>query len=448
MPSPRFFAREEFFGWLLFDTQTHQYVVPVTAGAIQAFRRIVEDATVPRAEDLQGADGVEAAEILRWLSDNECAPGSIRVSNREPKPGMLSAPLNVYFDFTSLCNLSCTMCYDEPKRAGIKRVFELSLEEIDDVFQQLRAMGVFRVDLAGGEPTLLPNVLDAYLASARSRDISVSMTTNATRLTYDLSRSILQKGLKTITVSIDGSDAEANDVIRGAGAFAKAVAGVRNLVAAKRDLGSRTTVAIKDTFRPTISPGEIAGFVTLGRELGVDKVKFNPMRPSGEAAADRELISNPTAYYAALREMKRIAAVEDDVEVSGPVNPVTCFGGRVPHITDWGCIAGKELITIDSVGNVRPCSMMNDFVVGNIRSTPIRDIYHNSRITTLRGIVKEECSSCAAYMTCRGGCRVRSQAAGAFFAKDPLCPKDAGQEMVYAARQQAPFQYLGLPHSL
>ncbi len=85
MPSPRFFAREEFFGWLLFDTQTHQYVVPVTAGAIQAFRRIVEDAAVPRAEDLQGADGVEAAEILRWLSDNECAPGSIRVSNREPK---------------------------------------------------------------------------------------------------------------------------------------------------------------------------------------------------------------------------------------------------------------------------------------------------------------------------------------------------------------------------
>ena len=91
------------------------------------------------------------------------------------------------------------------------------------------------------------------------------MTTNATRLTYDLSRSILPEGLKTITVSIDGHDAETNDFIRGAGAFAKAVAGVRNLVAAKRDLGSRTTVAIKDTFRPTISPGEIAGFVTLGR---------------------------------------------------------------------------------------------------------------------------------------------------------------------------------------
>lgn len=448
MSGPRFFAREEFFGWLLFDTRTHQYVVPVTPIAIQAFRSVVEDAVVPQAADLPGSDLAEADEVVRWLRDNECEPASIRISNREPKPGMLSAPLNVYFDFTSLCNLACTMCYDEPKRAGIKRAFELNLAEIDDVFEQLRQMGVFRVDLAGGEPTLLPRVLDAYLNSARKRDISVSMTTNATRLTVDLARRILQKELKTITVSIDGHEAEANDRIRGNGAFDLAITGVRNLVTAKRDLGSGTIIAIKDTFRPTIKTGEIEGFVALGKELGVDKVKFNPMRPSGEAASDKELISNPSAYYAALREMKRIAGDTDDVEVSGPVNPVTCFGGRVPHIKDWGCIAGKELLTINSVGNVRPCSMMNDFVVGNIRSTPIRDIYHNSRITTLRGGEKEECSSCAAFMTCRGGCRVRSQAAGEFFAKDPLCPKDAGQEMIFSPPKQSAFQYLGLPHSL
>ncbi|SRR5579862_242838 len=448
MPAPRFFAREEFFGWLLFDPRTHQYVVPVTSAAICAFRRVIEDGDLPLADELPGDDRDHAADIARWLRDNDCIPGSIRISCRAPKPGMLSAPLNVYFDFTSICNLACTMCYDEPKRAGTKRSSELTVAEIDGVFAQLGEMGVFRVDLAGGEPTLLPDVLEAYLAAADKHHISVSMTTNGTRLSYDLSRRILGHGLKTVTVSIDGHDAGMNDRVRGAGAFEKAVLGLQNLLTAKRDLGSDTVIAIKNTFRPTITAEEIGGFVELGRSLGVDKVKFNSMRPSGEAAADRELISAVPAYYAALREMKRLADLSDDVEISGPVNPATCFGGRISHLTDWGCVAGKELMTIDSIGNVRPCSMMNDFVVGNVRSNSLREIYFNSRINSLRNVEKAECSSCSAFMTCRGGCRVRSQAAGDFFAKDPLCPKDAGQDMVHAAERARPFQYLGLPHSL
>ena len=93
-------------------------------------------------------------------------------------------------------------------------------------------------------------------------------------------------------------------------------------------------------------------------------------------------------------------------------------------------------------------TMMNDFIVGNVRERPIRDIYHDDQLGKLRGIEKDECSACAAYMTCRGGCRIRSQAAGDFFAKDPLCPKDAGQDRTYSARQSSPFQYLGLPHAL
>lgn len=448
MSRTRFFAREEFFGWLLFDTLTQQYVVPATVGAVRAFHNVVEEGIIPTAADLPDADRANSAAVIRWLNDNDCVPGSVSISNRTPRPEMLSAPLNVYFDFTSVCNLACTMCYDEPKRAAIKRSQELTTEEIENVFEQLREMGVFRVDLAGGEPTLFPETLMAYLTAARRRDISVSITTNASRLTIGLARRLLEFGLKTVTVSIDGADADANDRVRGQGSFAAALTGVRNLLAVKREMGCKTTVAIKNTFRPTITHDEIKGFVKLGQSTGVDKVKFNAMRPSGEAVSDKELILNVSGYYSALREMKRLAELSDEVEISGPINPATCFGGRIPHLTDWGCVAGKELMTIDSVGNVRPCSMMNDFVVGNVRSEPIRDIYLHSRINSLRGLQNEECSSCEAYATCRGGCRVRSQAAGDFFAKDPLCPKDAGQMMVQISPAPRPFQYLGLPHSL
>ena len=447
---PRYYARQEFFGWLLFDTESHYYVSPSTREALAALAIIIDERRMATEAELTSisGDAQAAAEAIGWLTNSGCHPDAIEIATRNPLPAKLSAPLNVYFDYTSVCNLSCTICYDEPKRAGLKRHTELSLAEIDEVFAQLRRMGVFRVDLAGGEPILFPEFLLAYLDGARSRKISVSMTTNASRLGLELARSILERDLKTITVSIDGHTAPLNDEIRGKGSFDKAMIGIQNLLTARKELGARTSIAIKYTFRHTTSPEQIDGYVQLGRSLGVDKVKFNPLRPSGAAAEDRELVSDPPAYYRVLGEIARMARSYPDVEVSGPINPTTCFGGRISHLTDWGCIAGKELMTIDSQGNVRPCSMMNDFVVGNIRSQPLAEIYHRSRLNLLRGLQNEGCSSCPAYKTCRGGCRVRSQAAGNFFAKDPLCPTDAGQPIVLPPARPVPFEYIGLPHAL
>ncbi len=444
----RFFAREEFFGWLLFSPERHRYIVPVSRAAIRALDITIRDRRTPNRKDLREFDPREACDALGWLRSHGCAPNTIEVVRRNPQPDSLSAPLNVYFDYTSVCNLSCTMCYDEPKRRGIKREREMSLEEIDGIFHELRHMGVFRVDLAGGEPLLFPKALLAYLHGARSRSISVSITTNATRLTKDLARRILEYDLKTITVSIDGYDAETNDAVRGAGAFDLARRGVRNLLEARRECGSSTRVAIKYTFPPSLSEEEVRRYVALGQQLGVDQVKLNPMRPSGEASGDLHLIEDPKRYYVALESIRRVAESTPELEVSGPVNPATCFGGRIPHIRDWGCVAGKELITIDSVGNVRPCSMMNDFVAGNVRHARIESIYLESRLLELRGRSLSECNSCSAYSTCRGGCRVRSQAAGDFFAKDPLCPVGAGQPLVPGPTYVPAFEELGLPHSL
>ncbi len=453
MKNTRFLARQEFFGLLLFDRQQHKYVVPSDGAALEAARIIVEEERVPAAEELARRAGVGEAAARRTLAEAEkisLTPGNAAVEVRQPRPGRLSAPLNVYLDHTSFCNLTCNYCYDFVKLNGRKRKLEIRIDEIVGILDQLREMGVFRMDIAGGEPLLWRDFLLSYLREARARDISISITSNGTLLDEELAELLIDQDLKTITISIDGLDEETNDASRGAGSFVKACEGVGHLVAAKRRRSSPVHLAIKNTFAPGLDEEGAKGFVLLGIRLGVDKVKFNPMRPAGNAETWTHLMSDPGRYYRTLDNIqKAIDAYGDQIEVSGPMNPATCFGGRIPHLRQWGCIAGKELIAIDSVGNVRPCSMMTEYVLGNVRERRLRDIYENSeRNIRLREARDESCDGCAVNAACGGGCRVRSLAAGDMFRKDPLCPVDAGVPVRIGTGPKWAFEYLGLPHSL
>ena len=449
----RFFAREEFFGYLLFDRLKHKYVSPMNRTALEATRIIVGERRAPTAEELARSAGEGESASRRTLAEAEeisLRPENISIEARHPRENSISAPLNVYLDHTSFCNLTCTFCYDYVKLSGRKRPDELTHAEIVSVLDQLREMGTFRIDIAGGEPTLWKKFFLGYLDEARKRDIAVSATSNGTLIDDEFAEAIIERGLKTLTISIDGWNAETNDAVRGEGAFAKACRGVEALVRAKERMGADLPIAIKYTFAPSLAEEEARNYVRLGIRLRVDKVKFNPMRPSGRAELWNALTANPTAYYRALGNIQRaIAAHSHEIEVSGPMNPATCFGGRIPHLQKWGCIAGKELIAIDSVGNVRPCSMMTDYILGNIRQQRIRDLYENSpRNVALREARDESCTGCQAYSACGGGCRVRSMSAGNMFRKDPLCPVDAGIPVKIHPAVTPAFEYLGLPHSL
>jgi radical SAM protein with 4Fe4S-binding SPASM domain len=453
MTNERFLAREEFFGLLLFDRQQHKYVVPTDGAALEATRIIVDEGRVPTAEELAHRAGVGEGAARRALAEAEkigLRPGNATVEVRQPQPGRLSAPLNVYLDHTSFCNLTCGYCYDFVKLDGRKRKLEIGLSEVVAILDQLREMGIFRMDIAGGEPLLWKEFFLSYLGEARARDLSISVTSNGTLIDEELAERLIDHDLKTVTISVDGWNEETNDASRGAGSFVKACRGIGHLVAAKRRRNAPVHLAIKNTFAPGLDEEGAKSFVFLGIRLGVDKVKFNPMRPSGNAEKWTHLVNDPQLYYRTLGNIqKAIDAYGDQIEVSGPMNPATCFGGRIPYLSQWGCIAGKELIAIDSVGNVRPCSMMTEYILGNVRERRLRDIYENSeRNIRLREARDESCDGCQAHGACGGGCRVRSMAAGDMFRKDPLCPVDAGVPVRIGTGTQWAFEYLGLPHSL
>ncbi|HEY8477445.1 MAG TPA: GTP 3',8-cyclase MoaA [Chloroflexota bacterium] len=125
---------------------------------------------------------------------------------------VLTAPLvdsygrqmgNLRVSLTDRCNFRCRYCMPEEVLPWIPREEVLSFEEIERLVRLLVGMGVRKVRLTGGEPTLragLPDLIRRL--NAISGLESVSLTTNGFRL-KTLARELAEAGLKRINVSLD-----------------------------------------------------------------------------------------------------------------------------------------------------------------------------------------------------------------------------------------------------
>lgn len=143
---------------------------------------------------------------------------SIDLSTAEPPLGPAPAypgPLQDSFgrrinylriSLTDACNLRCVYCMPEEMRFR-PRAELLSDEEILTIVQTAAELGVSKIRLTGGEPTIRPGVVELVRAIASTPGIGqVAMTTNGLLLA-ELAEPLAQAGLRGLNISIDTLDA-------------------------------------------------------------------------------------------------------------------------------------------------------------------------------------------------------------------------------------------------
>ena len=127
------------------------------------------------------------------------------------------------------CNLRCRYCVarsspNAPRRAiGLANVQRL----VDEAVQ----LGFVHTFFTGGEPFLLPDIYD-MLAYASAR-VQTTVLTNAMLLHGSRLEKLVAvaNDRLIVQVSLDGGRAEDHDAYRGAGSWARAVDGIRQLQA-------------------------------------------------------------------------------------------------------------------------------------------------------------------------------------------------------------------------
>lgn len=135
---------------------------------------------------------------------------------------------------TDRCNYRCTYCM--PEDLGRELTFAskssvLTFEELERIITTFAKLGVRKVRLTGGEPTVRKGIVDLV---ARVRAIAgieqVVMTTNG-HLLSELAAPLAAAGLSGLNVSVDTLDPERFRALTGRGDLAMVLAGIDAAVA-------------------------------------------------------------------------------------------------------------------------------------------------------------------------------------------------------------------------
>lgn len=223
-----------------------------------------------------------ALPVLRAASSLERAPSSLPA---------LRSPSEVKVRLLQACDLRCGMCWhwQDPER-GRK---QLPKARVLELWSELAAMGVERVKLTGGEPTLRRD-LEELVAGAKARGLAVTLATNAFRLSPERVDALVAAGVRGFHVSLDADHAALHDAIRGVdGAFEGTVATLRHLARAHGNTVKRVLSAVVQ--RRSI--GALRGLVPLSAEHGLKSLYLLAVHTEPFCADDRPTLAQLRHYY-------------------------------------------------------------------------------------------------------------------------------------------------------
>ncbi len=341
------------------------------------------------------------------MSDRTCA-----------LPGALALHL------TEACNLRCKMCY-EWGETGVystaekrKKPATLDHELVKRIISELAPRKPF-YSLFGGEPLMYPHLEEVIVAIKEAGSI-VDTPTNGTLLA-EHARMLVQTGFDMVRVSIDGPR-EINDLQRGANSFDKAMGGIETLHEEKQKASKFTpNIGIIYTVTPENHLSVEQFFL---KDLNLDAVGMVTIQMQnfltdkmGKAYArmlESEFGITGDRYWRAMLRSPEDFSEMDTVELARQVETVTrrlkelgkllIFLPRSFSSENISAYLGAKWdkmpekysrcpvpwtgVDITAGGNMAPCHVFYDFVMGNLYDHSFEEVWNGEKFQSYREYMK------------------------------------------------------------
>lgn len=258
---------------------------------------------------------------------------------------------------TDRCNFRCVYCMEPDVRFAPPETL-LTVDEIVRVATIAESLGVRKVRLTGGEPTLHPRLTDIIAGLAAATDVEVALITNASLLSRDSLRAWKNEGLARLTISIDSlrPDRFAR-LTRSTSSPAEVIEGVQMSL----DEGL-TPVKLNAVLIRGFNDDEAVELAALARTFGVE-MRFIEYMPLDSAHAwDFSKWVSAAETRAAIERVFPLIACDDDEPSSTartfrfadlPNESSARIGFIAPVSTPFCGACSRLRITAD--GKVRPC---------------------------------------------------------------------------------------------
>lgn len=330
---------------------------------------------------------------------------------------VMRTPRSLTIEITARCNLRCRYCYFFNNPSMVYR--DLPTDAWLKFFDELGALGVMKVTLAGGEPFIREDLPVLIEGIVRNR-MRFSFLSNGGLIDDHIAALLAKTGrCEYVQVSVDGSCAEVHDSCRGKGSFDAAIRGIRTLQRHGIYVAVRTTIhrnnvhdleniarfLLVELALPDFGTNA-AGYMGACRENAGDVLLNIEERKEAMATLLRlntqynGRISSNAGPLTDARMWRRMS------EAATQNKPAFHNGGR---LTACGCPSNKLSVRAD--GAIVPCNMLAHLELGHINQDSLANIWqHSLPLNQLRNRHKiplagfEFCAGCSYQPYCTGNC--------------------------------------------
>ena len=304
----------------------------------------------------------------------------------------------LFWECTLRCNLSCNHCGSDCQTGS--DVPDMPLEDFLRVLDRIRPTvdpaGTLVV-VTGGEP-LVRRDLALCGAAFRDRGFPWGMVTNGWSMTEARWKELVESGIRSLTVSLDGLEETHDKFRRRNGSWKRAVASLA--------MASATDGLTFDAMT-SVTPeslAELPRIRDLLLELGVRRWRLDMIFPKGRAATHPELFLSDAQYLEMMGFLQETRAMGRITAECGCDGYLGALEGRVRD-TPFFCRAGINIGSVLCDGSISACpSLRADYIQGNIRTDDFLDVWEN-RFQVMRDrswARTGSCESCKDWKYCHG----------------------------------------------
>lgn len=302
----------------------------------------------------------------------------------------------LWLELTQKCNLQCVHCYAN----GGKDKGSLTLAGWKKIIQDGAKINFKSIQFIGGEPLLFKGLRELISCAIKCEYEYIELFTNATLFEKNFIKWLRDKRV-VVAFSIYSINPETHDrITKVKGSFVKTITWVKNLI--ENGIPVRPAViAMKH------NQDSVFKTVTCLKEIGFHIDSFEIVKPIGRGGSEEVLPDSD--------EIKKYS-------VFSYPNFCTNYSSFYKNKNYNSCWAGKILVC--SNGDVLPCVMARDQVLGNIRCSSLEEIIHGGKTWELWGLSKDRidtCKDCEYRYACMD-CRPTAYAVtNNLYSKNPLC---------------------------
>jgi len=249
-----------------------------------------------------------------------------------------------FLTLTNKCNLNCKYCYQKP---SLFKNTENNLKKEDwfRIIDELFLLGSKRISIVGGEPFLFEDFFE-ILKYLNDKNFDVKIFTNGHFLNKKNIGLIKKYGF-SLSFNLNSANSKIQDFYQKKGSWLETVRSIK--LCKKENIEFEIASPLTKT-----NYSELKEFFSFCKRLGAKRLRLVPLVYADKLDLAFDKI-NEKEIHNLKKEIEKIKSFE------------VTIGCRI-------CEGGKHYLTVQPNGDITPCTIRREIIMGNILNESFSDI--------------------------------------------------------------------------